>query len=151
MALELRGIARFIALAPWVGLAVGLFFLLIGERMLGDTEGPRTVFTGLALLLIIGAFAVRLYGFIRGSALTRKGERPMLFCYVGVILAVAGYFLTTETGLSLLDITDVAAAAKFTTAATVLWLIVLAVSLIPLMMVEISVGVGSWSRFPRLI
>lgn len=139
-------IVRLIGAGPSGLLAIGLLFLFVGERALGHLDTPHLVCSGGGLILIAIAVVARVLGVVQAPPQIKRIERDILFCYLGVVIGVVIYFLTTEKGIALLGITEDKSIAKFHTAGTILWLIVISVSLIPLIMVETSVGQSGWRR-----
>lgn len=142
-------IFRLISLGPSGLLWFGLVCMFIGERALGNMDTARNVFTGLGLLCIVGAAVVRVFAYMKAAPKTRQLERTILFCYLGVALSLTLYFLSTKTGVGILGIEEEKSVAKFDTAATVVWVILLVSSLLPLLLVEFTVGMSGWRRIVK--
>ena len=128
---------------PWwlsITLMVGLIFVLAGERAL-DTTFLSKPLTILGLIAVLGSTVWRLLGFLAAEGEKRRIERITLMCYLGTCAALLGYFLTTETGTSMLGVSE-EGRAEFVTAVTVLWVLALAISQIPLLLIEATRGFG---------
>lgn len=128
---------------PWwltIGLLVGLVFLLAGQRAFSHTfvSMPLTL---LGLAAVVVAIGWRAFGYAQAGGEARRIERITLMCYGGVCVALLGYFLTTDTGRSMLGVGE-DGADKFKTAVTVLWALLLACSLVPLLLIELTRGFG---------
>lgn len=135
----------------WVSalLALGLLFLFTGERVLAHLDTTSSLLSWLGLILIAGSTAVRFWAFRREKDQRRIVERLLLLCHAGVVAALVIYYLFgTEGGQELVGI-DPESAGSASTMATVAWLLVMGVSLIPLLMVEISLGVTGRDWFPK--
>ena len=135
--------------SPWWASLVfgaGLLFFLLGERFFGHLSGVRFVLTGLGVLLILGVTAVRAWTMQSSAGARRRVERALLLCHLGTVLSLVLYVLTTDWGLSVLHLTDTAA-THFHGAVTVLYMTVLIASIVPLLMVELSLGVALRTGF----
>jgi len=133
----------------WVSalLALGLLFLFAGERVLAHMDTVSSVLTWLGLLLVAGSTGIRAWAFAREQGMRKSVERLLLICHGGVILALVIYFLFgTASGQELVGIEE---GPKAGTMATVAWLLVMGISLIPLLMVEISLGLTGRDWFPK--
>jgi hypothetical protein len=137
----------------WVSalLALGLLLLFAGQRVLAHLESVSTVLTWLGLILVAGSTGIRAWAYRREQGKRRAVERLLLLCHGGAILALVIYFLFgTPSGQEMVGIEDSKALAKASTMATVAWLVVLGVSLIPLLMVEMSLGLTGRDWFPKV-
>ena len=128
---------------PWwlsIALFVGLVFVLAGQRAFDHTflSLPLTL---MGLITVVGAFGWRAFGYLQAEGEARRIERISVMCYAGTCVALLGFFFTTETGMSMLGVSE-EGADKFKTAVTVLWALLLACSLIPLLLIEITRGFG---------
>lgn len=140
--------------APWwVSLifVVGLILTFVAQRALADFGGAKSFALIPGLLLLVGATILRLKAFLSGSQGRRRVEWVLLLCHLGVLLALALYWLTTNSGNELLGISgpDENGLERFNTPTTVLWVLVLICSLLPLFMVEFTLGTGLRSRFAK--
>lgn len=135
--------------SPWwltAIFATGLVALFGGERAFGHIEAARWILTGLGAILVGSSTALRAWAFARAEGRQRKVELVSLLCHAGVLVALGGYALTTDAGIARLGLEE-EPAASFRTAATVLWVIVLAVSLLPLLMIELALGTAGRTGF----
>lgn len=135
--------------SPWwasLAFATGLLFFLLGERFFGHLSGARFVLTGLGLLLILGVTAARVWTMLGSAGARRRVERTLLVCNAGTVLALVLYLFTTDWGVEKLGLLD-QGALHFRGAMTVVFLVVLVASLVPLVMVELSLGVALRTGF----
>ena len=128
---------------PWLSILyiVGLLFIFAGERAFGHLEGSASVITLIGVAMVLGATVWRGIAYLAASSERRRVELITLLCYKGGLLALILYFFTTETGMGILGVGE-ESAAKFTTAATVMWVLVMSISLIPLGFIEATQGFG---------
>ncbi|MBK7539963.1 MAG: Gldg family protein [Myxococcales bacterium] len=135
----------------WASLlfGIGLFLLFIGERILGHLPGARMVATGLGAVLVIGVTAVRAYAMLASRDARRRVERTLLVSHLGSLLALLLYALTTPTGMKLLGQASLTGKSltHYSGAMTVLWMVALIASIIPLAMIEFSLGTARRERF----
>src|SRR4029078_3403525 len=90
-------------------------------------------------LCVVGATGVRVWAFTRESGRRRAGEGVMLLCHAGIGIALLLYFfVAAKDGTS----------HKAYIIATVVWLILMGLSLIPLFMIEASLGFIGRDWFP---
>jgi len=135
--------------SPWwasLALGVGLLFFLLGERFFGHLPGPRFVLTGLGLLLVLGVTAARVWTTLASAGARKRVERTLLLCNAGTVLALVVYLWSTDWGTGVLGLADVSA-AHFHGAMTVIYLAMLVASLVPLAMVELSLGLPMRTAF----
>jgi len=124
--------------------------MFAGQRVLSHLDTTSTVLTVIGLLLIAGATAIRFWAFRRETGKRRMVERLLLVCHAGMILSLVIYFLLgTTTGQGWLGIESGKAVAKTDTIATVVWVLLMGISLIPLIMVEASLGMTGRGGFPK--
>lgn len=131
--------------SPWwlsAILGLGLVLLFLGERAFEHLDTARLVLTGFGGILVLGTTAVRALAMARSPGERGRVERIFLYCHLGVLAALGGYVLTTGWGNALVGIdgADAEAHARFQVPTTVLWLVVLFASLLPILMAEISLG-----------
>jgi len=134
--------------SPWwasLAFGIGLLFFFLGERFFGHLSGVRFVLTGLGVLAIVGITGARAWAMTTSTGARRRVERTLLWCHLGTLLALVLYVLTTGWGLALLGITD--SASHFPAAVTVLYMAVLVASMVPVLMVELSLGVALRTAF----
>jgi hypothetical protein len=117
----------------------GLVCLFAGQRALAHMDTTSTVLTGLGLLCVIGATGVRVWAFTRETGRRRAVEGVQLICHAGVAVALLLYFfVAAKDGVE----------PKTHTIATVAWLVILGLSVIPLIMIETSLGFVGRDWFP---
>ena len=118
----------------------GLLCLFAGQRALAHMDTTSTVLTGLGLLSVIGATGIRVWAFTRETGRRRAVEGVMLLCHAGVGVALLLYFfVASKEGVE----------HKTYIMATVTWLIILGLSVIPLIMIETSLGFVGRDWFPK--
>ena len=132
----------------WASLAfgVGLLFFLMGERFFGHLTGPRFVLTGLGLVLILGITAVRVWAMMSSAGARRRVERTLVVSHAGTLLALVLYVLSTDWGMAKFTLSD-SGAVHFHGALTVLYMAALIASIVPLLMVELSLGLAMRTGF----
>ncbi len=127
--------------SPWWASLVfgfGLLCIFLGERLFGHVGAARVFFTGvLGLVPVLGVTALRLWTTLRTTGTRRNIERALLLCHAGTLLALVLYALTTKSGIDALGIKNV---ARWDGAITVLYAIVIVASLVPVLLIEISLG-----------
>lgn len=134
----------------WASLlfGIGLFLIFVGERVLGHLAGARMIATGLGAVLVVGVTSLRAYAFVASRDARRRVERTLLASHVGTLLALGLYVLTTPTGMKLVGQASLTGKglAHYGGAMTVLYLVVLVASVIPLAMIELSLGTARRER-----
>jgi hypothetical protein len=128
--------------SPWwasLVFGIGLLFVLLGERFFSHLPGARMTLTVIGVLALVAVTGLRGFTMLRTSGSRRAVERTLLFCQLGVLLSLVFYAFTTKWGMGLFTMTE-KGAAKFSTVLTVLWAITLIVSLVPMFMIETSLG-----------
>ena len=127
--------------SPWWASLVfgfGLLCIFLGERLFGHVSAARVFFTGvLGLVPLLGVTALRLWTTLRTTGTRRNIERALLLCHAGTLLALVLYALTTKWGVDALGIKNV---ARWDGAITVLYAILIVASLVPVLLIEISLG-----------
>jgi hypothetical protein len=135
--------------SPWwasLAFGIGLLFFLLGERFFNEMAGARLVMTGIGLLLILAVTAARVWTTLGSAGARRRVERTLLVCNAGTVFALVLYYLSTDSGMAKLDLSDTAA-AHFHGAITVLYLVVLLASIVPLLVAELSLGLALRTGF----
>lgn len=128
--------------SPWwlsLVLGVGLALIFLGERLFGHESGVRGVLTMVGVVLVLGVTLVRAWTTFGSSGARRRVERTLLACHVGTVLGLFLYALTTNFATQKLALSETTA-AHFLGAITVLYAIVLFASLVPVLMIELSLG-----------
>jgi len=137
---------------PWwlsAGYLAGLLFVFIGQRALGHLDGASTMFTWLGVIMMGASLGVRGWTLSKAPGQSRRVELYTVLTYLGGLAALGLYSLTTEWGLGIVGLADADAEAvtRFTTPVTVLWSIVLVVSIVPMIMIELAEGFTERSAF----
>jgi hypothetical protein len=130
--------------SPWWASLVfgaGLLFLFVGERLFGYSGSARWPIDVLSLIAIFGTTGLRAYTTFASTGARRKVERTLLACHLGVLVSLLLYLFTTKWGLSNFHFTE-KGEAKFETVLTVLYAIGIVVSIIPMFMIETSLGIA---------
>ena len=127
--------------SPWWASLVfgfGLLSIFLGERLFGHVSAARVFFTGiLGLVPIIAVTALRLWTTLQTTGHRRNIERSLLLCHAGTLVALVLYALTTKWGIGTLGIKNV---ARWDGAITVLYAVVMVASIIPVILIESSLG-----------
>jgi len=129
--------------SPWwasLVFGVGLLFVLLGERLFGHLPGVRLVMTVIGVLAIVGITGLRGWTYAATTGARRNVERTLLICQVGVVLALVIYAFTTKWGMGHFTMTE-KGAVKFSTVLTVMWALIMLASLVPMFMIEVSLGI----------
>ena len=132
---------------PWwasLVLGVGLLLFLLGERLFGHLSGVRFFLTGVGLLLILAVTAARGWAMASSSGARRRVERTLLISHAGTLLGLVLYALSTEWGMAKLNVDPM---GHFNGAMTVLYLAVLVAANLPLLMIELSLGLALRTQF----
>ncbi len=135
--------------SPWwlsLVFGIGLFLFLIGERLFGHESGVRGIMSMLGVVLVLGTTAIRVWTMLGTTGARRRVERTLLIFHIGTVVALLIYALTTNWGLAKLNLSE-AGATKFTTAATVLWSVLMLASTVPVLMIELSLGQALRTNF----
>lgn len=127
--------------SPWWASLVfgfGLLCVLVGERLFGHISAARVFFTGvLGLVPMIAVTALRAWTSLRTTGHRRSIERTLLLCHAGTLLGLVLYALTTKWGLGALGIQNV---SRWDGALTVLYAILIVASVVPVLLIESSLG-----------
>ena len=133
--------------SPWwasLAFGVGLLLTFVSERFLSHQQGLRVALTGLGVGLLIAVTGARLWTTMASKGARRRVERTLLLSHIGTLVALALYALTTKWGLDLIGASEKGRADE---ALTVVWSILMLSSLVPLLMVELSLGVAMRTNF----
>ncbi|HET9627383.1 MAG TPA: Gldg family protein [Kofleriaceae bacterium] len=135
--------------SPWwasLTLAGGLLLFLLGERFFSHLNGGRLVLTGVGLLLILLVTGARAWAMLGSNGARRRVERNLLVCHAFTLLALVLYLLSTDWGITKLGLKE-PAAGHFHGALTVLYLVMLVASNLPLLIIELSLGTALRDTF----
>jgi hypothetical protein len=136
----------------WVSalLFLGLLLIFTGQRVLSHIDAAASGLTWLGLLLVLGSTGVRAWAMRREKGKRRAVERLLLLSHAGALLALLVYYLFgTASGQSMLGIETARSVSRTDTIATILWVILMGVSLVPLLMAELSLGFTGRDWFPK--
>ncbi|MBK9072958.1 MAG: Gldg family protein [Myxococcales bacterium] len=139
--------------SPWwlsLVLGLGLLALLLGQRIFYDVESARQVMTWAGALLVVVAIALRVIAWQKSHGARRAVERTLLWCHLGILLALLLYAVGTAWGRGVLGLGEHAAGSHAGLVLTVLWVLVMFASLVPLVMVETALGSARRQRFEFL-
>ncbi|NVB80177.1 MAG: hypothetical protein HOV81_17415 [Kofleriaceae bacterium] len=135
--------------SPWWAsliFGIGLLFILLGERLFGHLPGIRMGLTTIGVILLVAITGLRAFTMMRSAGGRRAVERTFFVCQVGVLASLVVYALTTRWGVNLFGITE-KGAGKWTMVLTVLWSIGMLGSLVPMFMIETSLGIPLRTAF----
>ncbi len=135
--------------SPWwasLTFGVGLLITFISERLVAHQAGLRVALTFLGVGLLLAVTGARVWTTVGSRGARRRGEATLLLCHVGTLVALLLYALTTKWGLGVLGV-SAASAARFSGALTVMWSILLLASVVPVLMVELSLGTALRTNF----
>ena len=135
--------------SPWwasLTFGIGLVFFILGERLFGETSGPRVVMTCIGLVLVVGITGARVWTTLGSSGARRRVERVLVICHAGTLLGLVLYVVSTPWALGKLSLSD-AGLAHAHGALTVVFLVVLIASTLPLLMAELSLGMAMRTAF----
>jgi hypothetical protein len=127
----------------WSHLAA-LVLLFVSERFLGLWDGYRLALTGVSAAALAGVVVARAVAVARTRDNRRRVEVAQLAAAVGSVLAVGLYLLSTDGGLALLG---QAGAPRLPTMLVVLAAVVAAASVLPIVMIEATLGTERRERF----
>ena len=135
--------------SPWwasLAFGIGLLLTFVSERLLAHSAGLRVALTGLGVGLLIAVAGARVWTTLGSRGARRRVERALLVSHVGTLLALVVYALTTKWGLDLLGVAE-KNVSRVSGALTVLWSIMMVASVVPLLMVELSLGIAMRTNF----
>ncbi len=117
-------------------LCVGLITLFSGERAFAHTSATGFL-SWLGILMVAASIALRGWASMRSKGAERKIEMVLSACSAGVVISLLGYYLTTQSGMGLLGIEADATVTRWKMVMTVLWLIALLVSMLPMILITV--------------
>ena len=135
--------------SPWwasLAFGIGLLLTFVSERLLSHSASMRVALTGLGVGLLIAVAGARVWTTLGSRGARRRVERALLVSHVGTLLALVVYALTTKWGLDLLGVAE-KNVSRVSGALTVLWSIMMVASVVPLLMVELSLGIAMRTNF----
>lgn len=121
----------------------GLLFLFLGERPFGHIDVVRMIFSGVGLLTVLGITGLRVRDFLNSSGERKAVARLLLYGHAGVLVALLLYLTTTTWGHGVLGVEEGENLDRFQVPMTILWSIIMAASVLPLLMIRVPlVGAG---------
>ncbi|MBA3501931.1 MAG: hypothetical protein H0T65_16315, partial [Deltaproteobacteria bacterium] len=135
--------------SPWwasLAFGIGLLLTFLSERFFSHQAGLRVALTGLGIGLLVAVTGARLWTTLGSRGARRRVERTLLISHLGTLLAFVLYALSTKWGLDLLGVAD-KNVGRVSGALTVLYSVLMIASLVPLLMVELSLGVALRTNF----
>jgi ABC-2 type transport system permease protein len=128
--------------SPWwfsALFATGLALVFLGERPFHHIDTAQLVFTGAGTLLLVAITGLRLWTFVATADSRRAVERTLLISQVSALVALGLYTLTTAWGQGLLgvDTMEPEGIERFVVPMSVLWSILMVVSVVLMLMVEL--------------
>ncbi len=132
----------------WTNLAM-LLILFVSQRLLDPWDTLQTVTTAVAVGAIVVTVAIRVFATLRSGDSRRRVERTQLLASIGTLLAVVCYALTTTWGIDLIGGADWSPTGKtrWIAALRVLCAIYAAASILPMIMIEATLGLPRRERF----
>lgn len=122
--------------SPWwlsLVLGVGLFFIFLGERI-APVASMRVLLTLIGLAAVVITTAARAWTASGSKGARQRIERALLMAHAGVIVSLVLYAMTTSWA------PDSLAGPHAQGALTVLWVVLMVASLVPVLMIEIALG-----------
>ncbi len=137
MAMRMRTASPF-----WLSqvFGAGLLMVFLGERLI-PVDSVRVVLSGVGVAVVLVATAARAWAMTASKGSRRKIERTLLACHLGTVLALVLYAMTTSWAPASLS------GPHAQGALVVLWVAVMISSLIPVLMIEISLGFSLRNKF----
>lgn len=134
--------------SPWwasLAFGIGLLLTFLSERILDHQPGLRLALTSLGVGIIVAVTAARAWTTFSTKGTHRQVERTLLICHLGTLLALVLYALSTKWGMGVVGVSE--KSARYSSAMTVLWSILMLTSLAPVLMVELSLGTALRTNF----
>ncbi len=124
---------------------LGWLFLLLGERVIVSTGGVAKLASWLGVLLLGAAFAERLWALGQTAPDRKPAARVFAGLSAASLLALAVYYTTTDKGRELVHAAKpkITGEDPFGSIATVVWIALLLVSVLPAILGELS----RWSMY----
>lgn len=116
-------------------IGAALLAIFVGERVLGE-GAARTICTSGGVILGLAAIGVRVMALTQAKGDVKGVEQRLLAAYLGVLVALGLYALSTDAALNAFGLED-EARSRLDTVLTVLWPAVMVVSLSALLFMEL--------------
>ena len=131
--------------APWWLawlLAGGLVLLFVGERVLAGFDLVRALLSGMGALAVIASTVWRALSWRAAEGDARRVEGWLLLAHAGCLLALVGYLISSEDGMRWLaiDFAEAEARDRYRVVLQVLWTMLLALSLLPVLGAQLALG-----------
>jgi hypothetical protein len=122
--------------------AVGMGLVFLGERVLSGLEKGSGAATALGALCVVAATAIRFSPRFKSGGERRSIESLLAVLSLTGLLGLVLYFATTDSGASKLGLDSLAATKKehLLGVLRVLWVALVAVSLVPMLFAETALG-----------
>ncbi len=130
--------------SPWwlsLVFGLGLLWVFVGERLLFTMSDVRVITTGVGVALILAVTAARAWTTVSTKGARSRVERTLLICHLGTVLGLVLYLMTTSWGPDSLQ------TPKAQGAVTVLWALLIIASVVPVLMIELSLGAALRTGF----
>lgn len=129
----------------------GLALLFGGERIFSGYDTLRWGLSGLGLCAVLGVTAVRFAMTAKREGERRVMERRLALCSLGGLIALAGYFATTDTGMRLFGVATAApdVRARYDGILTVGFVSLLVISVVPMLFGEAALAPMRTSERPE--
>jgi hypothetical protein len=129
-------------IAGLCALLVGWFLLLVGQRVLVASEGMAKLCTTLAVVCLMASFVQRVLAFQQASVDRRSSAAVFLGLSSMSLLALVGYFATSDKGRELFKIEKAKLSGEdpFGSIVTIVWVTLCIASVVPSVLGEISRG-----------
>jgi hypothetical protein len=131
-------------IAPWLVpiYVLSLLLLFVGERIIQGDDVLRYAFSGLGVAGAVLTTAYRRRAAFGARTERLRVERLLALLMAGGLLAIAIYFSTTEAGKNLLHLSTLKpeTRARVADATLVVWVVLLAISVTPLVFGEIALA-----------
>ncbi|MCB9559918.1 MAG: Gldg family protein [Kofleriaceae bacterium] len=128
---------------------LALLILFVAQRFLGHWSTLQLVATIASVAAIAATLGLRVVAVIRTATDRRAVERTLLLATIGSIAGIALWFLTTKTGAGIVGAGHLSAkgARRWDVSLTVLAAIVSLASIVPMVMIEATLGLARRDRF----
>jgi hypothetical protein len=120
--------------------------MFVGERVFGHLGGARFLLTGVGVGFLGAVTGIRIWAMLATKDARRGVERTLVILHVVTLVALALYALTTSWGMDMLNLSE-KGAAHFHGAISVVYVVLLAASIIPVLMIELSLGTALRTNF----
>lgn len=117
---------------------LGLLLVFVGQRIVGEAGLTRTLLDGFGAALAAGALVMRILSRGRAPESAAKVETLVSALYAAGLAGLGLYALSTPSGLELLGLGEGDAAETVAAVLSVLWVAVLAVTVPPILFIELS-------------